>query len=374
MKPIKLTVNAFGSFLNETTIDFNVLNQAGFYLITGATGSGKTTIFDAIMYALYNEASGDVRDVDGFRNDLAEDDNPTYVEFTFENDGMIYTVTRSPRYSVKLRKTPYEPKAKLVYGNTIIEKTNQVNDAINNILGLSSVQFRQLIMLAQGEFMKLIHAKSQERDEIFRKIFGTEILEKIDNLLKDEVKELKLKQTTLEQNINKLILTIPLVEQYRTYAITNQDINNASLLIDELSELISLNKDSKRQLDETIKSKDKTLIDLITKKESTKAINQDFEKLNDLNKQLDSLKQDEEDVKYLKEKVRILKQLEPAKVLFDELNNLNQQITITNKSLELNKAELEQKQEELNVFIDQSNMIELDRASLENLRKTKLEI
>ena len=374
MKPIKLTVNAFGSFLNETTIDFNVLNQAGFYLITGATGSGKTTIFDAIMYALYNEASGDVRDVDGFRNDLAEDDNPTYVEFTFENDGILYTVTRSPRYSVKTRKTPYEPKAKLVYGNTIVERTNQVNDAINNILGLSSVQFRQLIMLAQGEFMKLIHAKSQERDEIFRKIFGTEILEKIDNLLKEEVKELKLKQTTLEQNINKLILTIPLVEQYRTYAITNQDINNASLLIDELSELISLNKDSKRQLDETIKSKDKTLIDLITKKESTKAINQDFEKLNDLNKQLDSLKQDEEDVKYLKEKVRILKQLEPAKVLFDELNNLNQQITITNKSLELNKAELEQKQEELNVFIDQSNMIELDRASLENLRKTKLEI
>ena len=88
MKPIKLTVNAFGSFLNETTIDFNLLNQAGFYLITGATGSGKTTIFDAVMYALYNEASGDVRDVDGFRNDLAEDDNPTYVEFTFENDGI----------------------------------------------------------------------------------------------------------------------------------------------------------------------------------------------------------------------------------------------------------------------------------------------
>ena len=157
MKPIKLTVNAFGSFLNETTIDFNVLNQAGFYLITGATGSGKTTIFDAIMYALYNEASGDVRDVDGFRNDLAEDDNPTYVEFTFENDGILYTVTRSPRYSVKTRKTPYEPKAKLVYGNTIVERTNQVNDAINNILGLSAVQFRQLIMLAQGELIHLIH-------------------------------------------------------------------------------------------------------------------------------------------------------------------------------------------------------------------------
>ncbi len=374
MKPIKLTVNAFGSFLNETTIDFNLLNQAGFYLITGATGSGKTTIFDAIMYALYNEASGDVRDVDGFRNDLAEDDNPTYVEFTFENDGIIYTVTRSPRYSVKLRKTPYEPKAKLVYGKTIVEKTNQVNDAIINILGLSAIQFRQLIMLAQGEFMKLIHAKSQERDEIFRKIFGTEILEKIDNLLKEEVKELKLRHSSLEQNINKLILTIPSVEQYRTYNITIQDINNTSLLIDELSELISLNKDSKKQLEETIKSKDKSLLDLVTKKEATKSINQEFENLNDLNKQLELLKQEEVDFNNIKEKIKILKQLEPAKVLFDELNNLNQQITITNKSLELNKTELEQKQEELNVFIDQSNMIELDRASLENLRKTKNEI
>lgn len=374
MKPIKLTVNAFGSFLNETTIDFNLLNQAGFYLITGATGSGKTTIFDAIMYALYNEASGDVRDVDGFRNDLAEDDNPTYVEFTFENDGIIYTVTRSPRYLVKLRKTPYEPKAKLVYGKTIVEKINQVNDAIINILGLSAIQFRQLIMLAQGEFMKLIHAKSQERDEIFRKIFGTEILEKIDNLLKEEVKELKLRHSSLEQNINKLILTIPSVEQYRTYNITIQDINNTSLLIDELSELISLNTDSKKQLEETIKSKDKSLLDLVTKKEATKSINQEFENLNDLNKQLELLKQEEVEFNNIKEKIRILKQLEPAKVLFDELNNLNQQITITNKSLELNKTELEQKQEELNVFIDQSNMIELDRASLENLRKTKNEI
>lgn len=374
MKPIKLTINAFGSFLKETTIDFNILNQAGFYLITGATGSGKTTIFDAIMFALYNEASGDIREVDGFRNDLALDDNPTYVEFTFEKDNIIYCVTRSPRYSIKTRKTPLEAKAKLIYGNTIVEKTKQVDEKIISILGLSSTQFRQLIMLAQGEFMKLIHAKSNERDEIFRKIFGTEILDKIENLLKEETKTLKLEQSTLEQQINKLIISIPNIDKYRTISLVEKDLNHTNELIDELNELISLNKDTDIHLEEDIKSKDKELIALITSKESARSINQDFEILKTLNEEFTKTKKNESAVNELRNKIKILKQLEPAKVLYDDLQNLTKQINITKSQLEANKMELSSKQEELNVYIDNSNMIELDRASLENLKKTKQEI
>ena len=188
MKPIKLVLNAFGSFLEKTEIDFNILNSSGFYLITGATGSGKTTIFDAIMFALYGEASGDTRTSEGFRSDFADDKNPTYVEFTFEKDNIIYKVTRSPRYSVSYRQTPIDSKASIEFENKVVEKTNLVNEKISEILGLTAPQFRQVIMLAQGEFMKLIHAKSSERDEIFRKIFGTEVFEKVSRLLKEETK------------------------------------------------------------------------------------------------------------------------------------------------------------------------------------------
>ena len=228
MKPIKLVMNAFGSFLETTEIDFEVLNNSGFYLITGATGSGKTTIFDAIMFALYGEASGDIRSSEGFRSDFAEDKNPTYVEFTFEKDNIIYKITRSPRYSVEYRTTPIESKVSLVYDQHIIEKTTNVAEAINEILGLTADQFKQVIMLAQGEFMKLIHAKSSERDEIFRKIFGTEVFEKVSKLLKQETKDIKDKLKLNEELIKRLIISIPEYENYQNYLPAITDLNNTS--------------------------------------------------------------------------------------------------------------------------------------------------
>ena len=191
MRPIKLTINAFGSFLETTIIDFETLNNSGFYLVTGETGSGKTTIFDAIMFALYGEPSGNIREQEGFRNDLAEDKNKTFVELVFEKDYKRYTITRSPKYSVPSRTTAFTEKASLVYDDEVIEKKKTVDEKILEIIGLTVDQFRQVIMLAQGEFMKLIHSNSKEKDEIFRKIFGTEILDEISNLLKDEAKNIK---------------------------------------------------------------------------------------------------------------------------------------------------------------------------------------
>ena len=184
MRPIKLTMNAFGSFLETTIIDFEILNNAGFYLVTGETGSGKTTIFDAIMFALYGEPSGNIREQEGFRNDLADDKNKTYVELVFEKDNKKYTITRSPKYSVPSKSTPFTEKAELVYDNEVIEKKKAVDAKILEIIGLTVDQFRQVIMLAQGEFMKLIHSSSKEKDEIFRKIFGTELHNLLQNKLK----------------------------------------------------------------------------------------------------------------------------------------------------------------------------------------------
>ena len=242
MKPIKLVMNAFGSFLEKTEINFNILNNAGFYLITGPTGSGKTTIFDAIVFALYGEASGDTRSTEGFRSDFADDKNETYVEFTFEKDDITYTIRRTPRYSVSYRSTPIESKVSLVFKDTTIEKIVNVNEAINKIIGLSSSQFKQVIMLAQGEFMKLIHAKSYERDEIFRKIFGTEVFEKVSKLLKEETKNVKDKLKVTEELMKRYIINIPDAKNYLNYNSTLLDLNNTDYLINELAEKISDNE------------------------------------------------------------------------------------------------------------------------------------
>ena len=374
MKPIKLILNAFGSFLETTEIDFTVLNNSGFYLITGATGSGKTTIFDAIMFALYGEASGDVRSSEGFRSDFAEDKNPTYVEFTFEKDNIIYKITRSPRYSVEYRTTPIESKVSLVYEQHIIEKTINVTEAINEILGLTADQFKQVIMLAQGEFMKLIHAKSSERDEIFRKIFGTEIFEKVSKLLKQETKDVKDKLKLNEELIKRLIISIPNYESYQNYLPVVTDLYNTSFLIEELDSNINLSKNLIIENEEKLSVLSNDLINLNTERETAKLINEDFNTLKLETDKLQQLEDKKDTIKLKTKQIGILNEVSKVKPLYDKLININLQVNTLVKTYETNVAILEEKQETLNFFIDQTNMIEIDRLSLKNLLKAKEEI
>lgn len=374
MKPIKLVMNAFGSFLEKTEIDFTVLNNAGFYLITGATGSGKTTIFDAIMFALYGEASGDTRTTEGFRSDFAEDKNPTYVEFTFEKDNIIYKVTRSPRYTVSYRTTPIDSKASIEYEKKVIEKTNFVNETINEILGLTASQFKQVIMLAQGEFMKLIHAKSSERDEIFRKIFGTEVFEKVSRLLKEETKEVKEKIKLKEELIKRIIINIPSAKEYENYNATILDTNNTTYLINELETKIIYAKKQMEEYETNLTTLSKELIDLGSRKETAKLINEDFNNLKIEQEKLQLLDEQNNNIIAKESRINILNEVSKIKTVYEKLININLQVKMLSKTYETNKAILEEKQETLNFFIDQTNMIELDRLSLENLKKTKLEI
>lgn len=374
MKPIKLVLNAFGSFLETTEIDFTVLNNSGFYLITGATGSGKTTIFDAIMFALYGEASGDVRSSEGFRSDFAEDKNPTYVEFTFEKDNIIYKITRSPRYSVEYRTTPIESKVSLVYEQHIIEKTTNVAEAINEILGLTADQFKQVIMLAQGEFMKLIHAKSIERDEIFRKIFGTEIFEKVSKLLKQETKDVKDKLKLNEELIKRLIISIPNYESYQNYLPVVTDLYNTSFLIEEIDSNINLSKNLIIENEEKLSVLSNELINLNTERETAKLINEDFNTLKLETDKLQQLEDKKDTIKLKTKQIDILNEVSKVKPLYDKLININLQVNTLVRTYETNVAILEEKQETLNFFIDQTNMIEIDRLSLKNLLKAKEEI
>ncbi|WP_160676705.1 AAA family ATPase [Clostridium sp. C8-1-8] len=195
MRPIKLTICAFGPYADQQVIDFDALKGKNIFLITGPTGAGKTTIFDAISFALYGEASGSSRDKDSLRSDFASDENVTYVELEFELREKIYRIKRHPQQlKRKARGDGYTLKtaeAELILPDgTVITKVNNVDEKINEVLGINKQQFKQIVMLPQGEFRKLLEAESLEREAIFRKIFGTEAFLEVQNRLDIQRKKL----------------------------------------------------------------------------------------------------------------------------------------------------------------------------------------
>ena len=190
MKPVKLIMSAFGPYASRTEIDFEQFGGRGLYLITGDTGAGKTTIFDAIAFALYGEASGEVRRADMFRSKYAKEDVPTLVTFTFDYRGKRYTVNRNPEYMrPKGRGKGYtlqKSEAELIYPDERdpVTKAKEVTRAITQLIGLDRRQFTQIAMIAQGDFQKLLLAGTEERIGIFRQIFKTGIYQKLQEQLK----------------------------------------------------------------------------------------------------------------------------------------------------------------------------------------------
>ncbi len=187
MRPVKLVMSAFGPYAGVETVDFTLLGRNGLFLVVGDTGAGKTTLFDAISFALYGVATGGVKRRTGksFRSDFADASADTWVEFTFDNGGRRCLVRRSPEYFRPGRKTPCPAEASLQYENgTPLTGIDAVNAAVENLLGLTAVQFSQVAMIAQGDFLSILRADSARRAEIFRKIFDTQLYADITDLLK----------------------------------------------------------------------------------------------------------------------------------------------------------------------------------------------
>lgn len=198
MKPLKLTMSAFGSYAGKNVIDFTG-QQQGIFLITGDTGAGKTTIFDAITYALYNQTSGGERNGNMMRSQYARQETETYVELEFLYRGQTYRVRRNPDYKItktlkngKIReqKVPHSVELTMPDGTVFPEKKNATDAKIIEILGLTADQFSQIVMIAQGDFLKLLYTKSDERKMIFSKLFRTDIYWKIQENLRRKSMEM----------------------------------------------------------------------------------------------------------------------------------------------------------------------------------------
>lgn len=191
MRPITLTMSAFGPYANETIIDFERLGESGLYLITGDTGAGKTTIFDAITFALFGEASGGVRDAKTFRSKYALPDVPTKVKLIFSYGNAQYCVERNPEYERKKARgegtTLERANAILTLPDgRVVTKVKEVDDTIQTILGIDRSQFMQIAMIAQGDFRKILLAPTEERIRIFQKLFRTKNFATLQDRLKEE--------------------------------------------------------------------------------------------------------------------------------------------------------------------------------------------
>lgn len=214
MKPLRLTMSAFGPYAEKTEIDFEKLGTQGLYLITGDTGAGKTTIFDAITFALYGEASGNVRESGMFRSKYARDCVPTFVELTFMYREKKYTVTRNPEYTRPKERgegtTLQKSEALLIYPDARppVSRARDVTKAVTELIGLDYRQFTQISMIAQGDFQKLLLASTIERGVIFRQIFHTGIYQEIQARLKEEARKQREEYDRISRSIIQYMCSI----------------------------------------------------------------------------------------------------------------------------------------------------------------------
>ena len=211
MRPLRLTLSAFGPYAAETTLDLEKLGKGGLYLITGDTGAGKTTLFDAITYALYDHSSSGIREGSMLRCKYADDKTPTFVELEFEVHGVRYTVRRNPEYQRPKARgegmTTEKADATLTYPDDRppVTKAKDVTAAVQEIIGLDYNQFSQIVLIAQGQFTKLLNASTEERSRIFRKLFRTQRYAQLQERLQAEAAALNQQRTAQNARLDSLL-------------------------------------------------------------------------------------------------------------------------------------------------------------------------
>lgn len=249
MRPLRIAMSAFGPYADVVEVPLTEFGTQGLYLITGDTGAGKTTIFDAIAFALYGEASGTTRDSVMFRSDYAAPEAETFVVLDFEYKGELYQVRRNPQYERPKRKgdgmIKESPNATLLGPDQkVITGVKQVNSAIEQLMGIDKGQFSQIVMIAQGDFLKLLLADTKSRSEIFRKIFNTSFYQSFQLQLKDKAKELKGEYEDLRKGILQYVDGLRCEEDHPQFAgfqelVTNQSIHQVQEILDLMDIIIA---------------------------------------------------------------------------------------------------------------------------------------
>lgn len=275
MRPIELKMSAFGPFAELTTLRLDALGTDGLYLITGDTGAGKTTIFDAIIYALYGEASGNIRTTDMLRSKYANADTATFVELTFVFKDKTYIVRRNPEYLRPSKRgegrfTKESAKAQLTMPDKeVITGLVSVNNKIIEIIGLNKNQFSQIAMLPQGEFMRLLLADTKQRIEIFREIFDTEPYLLLQDRIKKDANELYRLVSDYKKSMAQYVADVYCDEnsEYNQALINIKNDSQMSIkeILDIIDKIIAQDKSCADEYDKAIISIDKGIDQLNSK-------------------------------------------------------------------------------------------------------------
>lgn len=369
MRPLKITMSAFGPYAGEVTLDMQKLGKSGIYLITGDTGAGKTTIFDAISYALYGEASGNYRENTTLRSKYASADTPTFVELEFEYNNEIYKISRNPEYPRPNKRgegfTKQSANAELVMPDgSVITKIKEVSAKVEEIIGINKNQFSQIAMIAQGDFRKLLNCETNERSKIFRKIFKTEPYHNIEIKLSSLFNELKRnrekEKSGIEQYINQLKCN-----ENDTLSLELERAKSGDVLIEDVIKLAGeiINKDT---LDYTKTQKNiesineeiekiNSNIKLYENQEATKKAyakaSAELEELktkrNDCEKAYKSAEAQRERLDDLTRKINLINSKMPK---YDELKSLENSINERAQSFEKSNNSLKLKQQEITLL------------------------
>ena len=356
MRPNKLIMSAFGPYAGKVTVELDKLGQNGLYLITGDTGAGKTTIFDAITYALFGEASGDNRETSMFRSKYAEPETPTEVELYFTCNNKEYYIKRNPEYDRPKSRgegfTSEKANAELHFPDgRVVTKLKEVNNAVVEIIGIDRNQFTQIAMIAQGDFLKLLLASTDERKKIFQKLFKTQSYYVLQEKLKSESGKLSHEYDAIKSSIEQYINGIVCDEKNPCFTeVCNAKDGDLTTeeIVELLEKLIADDEKSEKTISEEKEKLQKELDDIkarITKAEDILAAKTDLEK-NEAD-----LKSESEKETTLKEKLKAEEEKLPKVEEFTEK-------VAEIKALLPDYDELSEKQSLFNKntnFIDESN-------------------
>jgi len=373
MKPISLTIEAFGPYRDSVTLDFNELQNHSMFLISGPTGAGKTSILDAMVYALYGEPSGEVRKTDAIRSDFAEPQHMTRVDFSFAIGEAQYRVERLPKQLVAKKRgtgmreqnasaTVYEMKDG--EWKVIATSAAAIRDTIQRIIGFRKDQFLQVVLLPQGEFRKLLVASTSEREELLHTLFRTELYRRLQDALKSAYDEAK---SGIEENVTKqsaLLQSIPHDEEIPV------------LTIEHVRELL---KDREPHRNTLVVERDKA-VDVVdqfnTLRNEWALYNQVQQSLIEATNKLDLVKEKEEARSSLHEKVQFLTGLTPSYELYKQLGDkqavlktLKTALSDAKKSVEAATQHESKCTEAYEVLASHAETIQAKRTTLAQLRQ-----
>lgn len=313
MKPEKLIICGWGPYKEEAVIDFTKFHTANLFLITGQTGAGKTTIFDAIAYALYGMLSGEVREKGSVRSDFADEDTKTYVELYMSHRGENYHVVRNPEYLRPKKKksgestfTKEKENAALTLPDgSIIAGNQDVTRKVEELLGMDGRQFRQISMIAQGEFAKMLFANSNEKTTIFRELFGTGIYAEIQSKLKERSAKLYRDYMNYKNKMDEDVRLLSMEDMVWEELISHEQIDFEAVeryLSKKLQEteafVIEKTAEEKKAEEELLQLKEEL--------EKVRQINKRFRELEENKNKLNLLEEKKDEMDLLKQRIQVL--------------------------------------------------------------------